>query len=81
MSQLDCKANSIIQIKEETLHLLPEKAILWMKHKCLLIADLHIGKVGHFRKNNIPIPQEAAETNFYNLEKLQSLIIPRKYTS
>lgn len=50
--------------------LLSERAIYWEKHKALLIADLHIGKVTHFRNNNIAVPQKAAEKNFEKLEVL-----------
>jgi len=57
-------------VKGEEFLLLCEKAIYWKKHRALLIADLHIGKVTHFRNNNIPIPQKAAEKNFLLLEKL-----------
>lgn len=57
-------------VRGETLKLLPEKAIYWEKKNALLIADLHIGKVTHFRNNHIPIPSQAALGNFENLEWL-----------
>ncbi len=57
-------------VRDEILTLLPEKAIFWEKKKALLLADLHIGKVTHFRNNHIPIPSQAALGNFENLELL-----------
>ncbi len=43
---------------EQTLLLLPEKAIFWKEEKALIIADIHLGKVGHFRKAGIGIPKQ-----------------------
>jgi DNA ligase-associated metallophosphoesterase len=65
-----CADTLPLKIQGEELLLLSEKAIYWKKQKSLLIADLHIGKVTHFRNNNIPIPQVAADENFDKLEKL-----------
>ncbi|MBX7108063.1 MAG: ligase-associated DNA damage response endonuclease PdeM [Chitinophagales bacterium] len=39
----------------EELLLLPEKAVFWKRRRCLLVADLHLGKSGHFRKAGIPV--------------------------
>lgn len=43
---------------DQTLLLLPEKAIYWQEEKTLIIADIHLGKVGHFRKAGIGIPKQ-----------------------
>ena len=48
----------------EELVLLREKAILWPSKKALIIADLHLGKVTHFRKAGIPLPKEIEKDNF-----------------
>lgn len=48
----------------QDLVLLPEKAIYWEQQKALLIADLHLGKVGHFRKQGIAIPGEGAISDY-----------------
>ncbi len=42
----------------QTLLILPEKALFWKEEKILIIADVHLGKVGHFRKAGIGIPKE-----------------------
>jgi len=60
-----------VRIIDEELLLMPEKAIYWESRGILLIADLHLGKINHFRKAGIPVPTKANERN---LEKLLSLI-------
>ena len=60
-----------LNILGQDFKLLPEKAIFWEQQKTLLIADTHFGKVTHFRKSGIAIPEGAA---FKNLSRLQELI-------
>lgn len=43
---------------DQSLLLLPEKAIFWEEERTLIIADIHLGKVGHFRKAGIGIPKQ-----------------------
>jgi uncharacterized protein len=45
-----------IELRGEQLQLLPQRAIYWPAQKALLVADLHWGKSGHFRKHGIAIP-------------------------
>lgn len=52
--------------------LLPEKAIFWSKERVLILADLHLGKVTHFRKAGIGLPK-AVEND--NLDRLSQLIL------
>jgi hypothetical protein len=59
-----------IDINGNTFILLPQKAIFWRQEKTLLIGDLHLGKVMHFRKEGIAVPSSAAETNFAKLDEL-----------
>lgn len=59
-----------INLQRQRLWLLPQKAIYWQKRETLLIADLHIGKSGHFRKNGIPVPPQVNKNNFAILDKL-----------
>ncbi len=60
-----------IDLCEEDLELMPQKAIYWKRENMLLIADLHLGKINHFRKSGIPVPSKANERN---LELLVELI-------
>lgn len=58
-------------IGADEFYLYPQKALYWKKHKTLLLADLHLGKVNHFRKAGIPVPSKA---NDHNLEILIGLL-------
>lgn len=62
--------SQIINIQGEELILLPEKALYCPKHKTLLAADLHLGKVGHFRQAGIALPGELAESDLLTLDNI-----------
>lgn len=59
-----------IEIEGEELWLLPERAIYWPAKRSLFIADTHFGKISHFRKHGIKLPEKAAKNNLQRLEKL-----------
>lgn len=44
-------------INNENFTLSAERVLFWEKEKTLVIADMHLGKTGHFRKSGIPVPQ------------------------
>lgn len=50
--------------------LLPSKAIYWPDKEMLILADLHLGKISHFRKEGIGIPLEAKNKNWRELNEL-----------
>ncbi|MEM1325048.1 MAG: ligase-associated DNA damage response endonuclease PdeM [Bacteroidota bacterium] len=58
--------------REQTFHLHPYKAIFWQEQSALLIADVHLGKVAHFRKSGIAVPRAAGQENW---DKLLSLLM------
>ncbi len=58
------------KFKGQDFLLLPDKAIYWKQEEALLIADLHLGKITHFRKAGIPLPTEPEQKNWANLSKL-----------
>lgn len=60
-----------VDISGEVFELLLHKAIYWPRFKALLLADLHLGKINHFRKSGIPLPVKA---NDRNIEMLVDLI-------
>lgn len=64
----------LLKIENNHFILLPQKAILWEEEKTLIISDLHLGKVSHFRKHGIALSYESA---LKDLEKLQDLILER----
>lgn len=55
----------------EQFALFPQRAAFWPAENILLLADLHLGKINHFRKSGIPLPVKA---NDRNLELLIELI-------
>lgn len=59
-----------IEIQGHTFVLHAHKAVYWVEKKTLLIGDLHLGKVSHFRKEGFAIPVEAINTNFVKLDEL-----------
>ncbi len=48
-----------------------QRALYWKRIDAVLVADLHLGKVNHFRKAGIPVPPKA---NDRNLELLVDLL-------
>ena len=47
-------------------------AVFWKEKNTLLLADIHLGKVGHFRKSGIPIPRKAEGIFYEKITKLQN---------
>jgi len=54
----------------QSLLLLPEKAIYWEEQQVLIVADVHLGKVGHFRKAGIAIPKKMEQDDLAELSDL-----------
>jgi DNA ligase-associated metallophosphoesterase len=54
----------------QDLILLPQKAIYWQQEKALIVADVHLGKVGHFRKAGIAVPRDMEQTDLGELSDL-----------
>lgn len=52
-----------VEIFSERMKLLPDKALWLRNQKIVLIADLHLGKINHFRRSGIPVPQKANDKN------------------
>jgi len=65
-----------INLQHQRLWLLPQKAIYWQKKKTLLVADPHVGKAGHFRRNGIPVPRKVNTGNLEILDKIIKKIQP-----
>ncbi len=53
----------------------PYKAIYWSDEDTLIVSDLHLGKVHHFRNAGIYVPLNAAMDNY---ERLSSILIEFK---
>ena len=55
---------------DQDLILLPQKAIYWKQQKALIAADVHLGKVGHFRKAGIAVPRNMEQSDLATLSDL-----------
>lgn len=66
------------KILNQKLHLLPEKAIYWEEQNAILIADLHLGKITHFRKSGIAVPSGPEHKNWKVLINLIQSYNPNK---
>jgi DNA ligase-associated metallophosphoesterase len=53
-----------VELQGATFSLMPEKTLYWPERKYLFVADLHFGKVMHFRKSGIAVPSGAILNNF-----------------
>lgn len=51
-------------IASERFWLMPQKVAYLPDHEILIISDVHIGKITHFRKHGIGIPGKALQDNF-----------------
>jgi DNA ligase-associated metallophosphoesterase len=63
---------------QQDLLLLPQKAIYWQQQKALIIADVHFGKVGHFRKAGIAVPRDMEQSDLATLSDLIHEYQPQK---
>ena len=48
----------------------PWGALFWKRESTLLISDLHLGKITHFRKYGAAVPRQAMHRNFQRLNGL-----------
>jgi DNA ligase-associated metallophosphoesterase len=55
---------------DQDLLLLPQRAIYWQQEKALIAADVHLGKVGHFRKAGIAVPRDLEQNDLAVLSDL-----------
>lgn len=52
---------------DSTFYLSSEKVIFWKEQKSLIVADIHLGKTGHFRKSGIGVPARASKEDLHRL--------------
>ncbi len=66
-----------IQIQDQNITLHSTGALFWQEEDMLLVSDVHLGKVSHFRKHGAAIPQKAIEKNFELLTEIVVKFKPR----
>ena len=65
-----------IQIKKQEFILHPHGGVFWVEKSMLLISDVHLGKVAHFRKFGAAVPQKAIHKNFILLDEIVTYFQP-----
>lgn len=66
-----------IFIKEQSIQLLPEKAIFWKQTRTLILADIHLGKAATFRSHGIPVPEGCMQEDLNQLAHLLDKYQPK----
>ncbi len=51
----------------QTFWVTPERGLYWEEENTLIVADLHLGKTGHFRKSGIAVPQGVYKADLQRL--------------
>jgi len=59
-----------IEISGQQLIMHPAGVLFWVEERVLLISDVHLGKVMHFRKYGAAVPRDAVYKNFTLLQAL-----------
>ncbi|MDH4089602.1 MAG: ligase-associated DNA damage response endonuclease PdeM [Cyclobacteriaceae bacterium] len=67
-----------VVVFSEQLELFPQKAVFWKRKGILFLADLHLGKINHFRKSGIAVPAKANDKNLEGIVELINLTAPKR---
>ena len=67
-----------ISIRNNSFILHATGALYWKEHRRLLISDVHLGKISHFRKHGSAVPHGVIGENFRKLDTVMSLFQPRE---
>lgn len=59
-----------IHFNDQEFILHPLGGMFWVEKSLLLISDVHLGKVNHFRKFGAAVPRQAIHKNFLLLDKI-----------
>ncbi|AZQ59396.1 ligase-associated DNA damage response endonuclease PdeM [Maribacter sp. MJ134] len=66
-----------IQINGHNFAMHASGVLFWEERSTLLISDVHLGKVSHFRKFGAAVPQQAVQKNFDVLNESVAFFKPR----
>lgn len=67
-----------VDLRGESLVLLPERAMYWPAKEALFIADPHWGKAATFRAYGIPVPSGTTDEGIARLDRLVQRTSPRQ---
>ncbi len=66
------------KLLEQDILLLCQKAIYWQQQQTLMVADVHLGKTGHFRKAGIAVPRDLEQNDLAVLSDLVAEFKPER---
>ncbi len=66
-----------IKIQDNTFTMHPSRVLFWEEKSMLLISDVHLGKVSHFRKFGAAVPQKAVQKNFDLMTEVLEFFNPK----
>jgi metallophosphoesterase superfamily enzyme len=55
-----------------------DKTMYWPDEGVLVVSDVHLGKVGHFRRAGLAVPKIASQTNLKILAQAVEDVKPKK---
>ncbi len=67
-----------LTLNNQTFILHPSGALFWEEENMLVISDVHLGKVSHFRKFGSAVPQQAVKGNFQKMDAVIAFFTPQK---
>lgn len=67
-----------VQILQQNFLFHPSGALYWQEQDMLLISDVHLGKISHFRKYGSAVPAGAIAENFRRLSEVVDYFKPGK---
>ena len=72
------KMTKSVSILGQNFILYPSGAMFWEEEDSLVISDVHLGKISHFRKHGSAIPQQAVMENFQRMNEVLEIFQPSK---
>jgi len=69
-----------IQLHGQSFQMHFSGALFWVEKSILLISDVHLGKISHFRKYGAAVPQQAIQQNFDTLNTAVKFFKPKVIT-
>lgn len=66
-----------INLQNHNFQLHPGGAVFWQEKEVLLISDVHLGKISHFRKYGSAVPHKAINANFLRLSEVVAKYQPK----
>jgi DNA ligase-associated metallophosphoesterase len=66
-------------LNEEVMKLSPDKYLLWSRKSMLVMSDLHLGKVSHFRKHGIAAPTALIQEELNRMQSILQKEAPKKW--